>query len=202
MANPVQICSEALILLRDKPISSFTDGTESAEICDELYPSFVRAMLADYPWYFSTKKQQLSKLSASPINEFDHKYLMPSDLLRLIAIYDSDQTGVRPFKNYDLINKEVHSNETSLWAEYAFYVAENKWPSYFRRFFVIALAEHLAMPITGKDKMANYYFKKAYGLPSDNGRGGLFGRATLIDAQQQPPEIIQDPGDLVIHRFS
>jgi hypothetical protein len=32
----IRICSDALLLLGAKPIASFTEGTDSANICDRL----------------------------------------------------------------------------------------------------------------------------------------------------------------------
>ena len=77
----VNICSTALNLLGESEISSFSDGSEIAGVCDKLYPGTKNTMLAMYPWSFATKKVQLAQLSSTPINEWQYEYQLPSDLI-------------------------------------------------------------------------------------------------------------------------
>ena len=42
----LSICSDALILLGASPLSSFTEGTDAAQVCDRLYPDFRDSMLS------------------------------------------------------------------------------------------------------------------------------------------------------------
>ena len=52
----IRICSDALLILGAKPISSFSEGTDAANICDRLYPNIRDATIQQYPWEFSFKK--------------------------------------------------------------------------------------------------------------------------------------------------
>ena len=55
----LSICSDALVMLGAKPISSFDEGTDEASISDRLYGDIKNQALMLYPWSFSFKKLQL-----------------------------------------------------------------------------------------------------------------------------------------------
>jgi hypothetical protein len=77
----VSICSDALILLGAKPISSFNDGTDESNTCDRLYPDVRDMTLSMYPWSFSYKKAALSQLITTPATEWRYEYQLPGDRL-------------------------------------------------------------------------------------------------------------------------
>ena len=61
----LSICADALILLGAAPISSFTEGTDTAQACDRLYPDLKNTLLSTYVWSW-TLKVQLQRLSTLP----------------------------------------------------------------------------------------------------------------------------------------
>jgi hypothetical protein len=81
----VSICSDALILLGAKPISSFNDGTDESNTCDRLYPDVRDMTLSMYPWSFSYKKAALSQLITTPATEWRYEYQLPGDRLAIHA---------------------------------------------------------------------------------------------------------------------
>ena len=54
--SKLSICSDALILLGAKPLSSFSEGTDSAQICDRIYDDVRDFVIGMYPWSFTIKK--------------------------------------------------------------------------------------------------------------------------------------------------
>jgi hypothetical protein len=62
----VSICSDALMLLGAKAITSFNDGTDEVSVCDRLYPDIRDSALVMYPWTFGMKKVQLAQLITTP----------------------------------------------------------------------------------------------------------------------------------------
>ena len=62
MASPVSICSNALILLGDKPIASFTDGSKAAQVAANLYPDAKRDFLRGHPWNAAIKRATLAPM--------------------------------------------------------------------------------------------------------------------------------------------
>ncbi len=98
----IKICSDALLMLGANPISSFTEGTDEANICDRLYPDIKIKTLASYPWSFSFKKVQLARLITTPTNEYKYEYQMPSDMVGVPrAVYDTADIGGPVRENID-----------------------------------------------------------------------------------------------------
>lgn len=183
------ICSRALLLLGKGTISSF--GSEEGDvgtICGNIYPEFSKYLIAIYPWRFSIKKVQLAELTTAPLNEWRNAHQLPPDALNIRAMRTSDNTGQVLSKQYEIFEDQVHSNEIEMWADYQFFPEEVKWPAYFQQFAINALAAELAMAITDKIEFRREFTQIAFGPPADNGRGGLFGQAKTVDAQQQPPQ--------------
>jgi hypothetical protein len=58
----VRICSDALLLLGARAITSFNDGTDASSVCDRLYPNVRDSTLMMYRWSFSMKKIALAQL--------------------------------------------------------------------------------------------------------------------------------------------
>ena len=62
----LKVCSDALLLLGAAPISSFNQGTNSANVCDRIYPDLKKSTLQSFPWSFSFKKVQLARTINTP----------------------------------------------------------------------------------------------------------------------------------------
>ena len=90
----ITICSDALIMLGAKAITSFNDGTDESSTCDRLYPDIRDSTLVMYPWSFNTKKVQLAQLLTAPTNVWRYAYQLPGDkLANPRAVYDSPSVG-------------------------------------------------------------------------------------------------------------
>ena len=60
MATEVSICSNALRQLGDDPITSLTDDTERARLCNALYPDARDSVLRSHPFNFSITRASLT----------------------------------------------------------------------------------------------------------------------------------------------
>jgi hypothetical protein len=188
--SAVSICSDALILLGAKPISSFTDGTDEANTCDRLYPDVRDMTLSMYPWSFSYKKLKLSRLITTPVNEWQYEYQMPGDRLgNPRAAFNSDRIGARPFTNWEILGDRLYTNETTIVIDYPYQTPEFAMPQYFVQLIKYMMAWHLAFPITEQESKTAYWQNVAVG---GDGRSGYFRQAANIDGQGQPPKAIED----------
>lgn len=194
MTTSVSIASQALSLLRANTISSFSDETNEAEICNQFYDQHIRYLLSVFPWTFATKKRQLSQDSTDPVNEYTYSHIVPSDALLIWALFNSDNVGASPVQDYDIYGTEtarrVFSNYESLYADYTFYPNESQWPHYFVELAVVSFASKIAIPVTGNADLARLYEEQANGGASANYKGGLFGVATGTESKQKRNEII------------
>jgi len=200
----LEICSQALSLLRANVISSFDDGSNEADICSTHYEQFAEDILPRYPGSFATKKARLNRDTNTPVNEYRYAYIVPSECLRLWAIFDNSSVGAKPVADYDIQTidggRRILCNHESLWADYTVYTIEANWPAYFRQFASMAFAALIALPVTDKPEMADYWHRIAWGASNENELGGKFGIAKMVDSQQKPPEeIISSP--LIEARF-
>jgi len=189
----IQICSDALLLLGANPISSFTEGTDESNICDRLYPDIKIRTLTMYPWSFSFKKVQLARLITTPTNEYRYEYQLPSDIIgRPNAVYDTDDVGANPRREYRLMGSKLLTDYDSVYIDYQYNVPEYALPHYFVQLLKYQMAWHLAMPITDQTDKSDYWRTIAEGTPGENGRGGYMRQAMNIAGAGNPTNAIQD----------
>lgn len=189
----VSICSDALIMIGAKPISSFNDGTDEASVCDRLYPDIRDSTLVMYPWSFSTKKIGLSRLLTAPTNVWRYAYQLPGDRLAgPRAVYDSAAVGTTPRKDWEIQGDQLLTNLDAVFIDYQYSVPEYAMPQYFVQLMKYMVAWHIAEPITEQQEKSNKWQRVATGDPSENGRGGYFRQACQIDGQSNQMRIIDD----------
>lgn len=204
VSSDIDIASQALGLLRANTITSFTEGTNEADIAKLYYADFVQDILTRYPWAFVTKKRLLNQTDA-PLNEYQYAHIVPAEALRLWAVYNSGAVGAKPINSFDAAapngGREIHSNHNVLYGEYTVYSAESNWPGYFTHFAIHAFAALIAIPVTDDDDLAAKMHRLAWGAADEGENGGKFSVAASIDAQQKPPEeILSSP--FIDARFS
>ena len=190
----LSICSDALIMLGASPLSSFSEGTDAAQICDRLYDDLKDSLIACYPWSWSFKKAQLARLTEEPANEWKYFYQLPGDRLAGVrAIFNSDSPGMRPIqRGWEILSDRLMTSEEQVWADYQFSPGESALPTYFVQLLKYAMAAEIAETVTDQITKAEYFERKAFGTPSENRRGGYFRVATNIDGSSKSVERMED----------
>jgi len=189
----LKVCSDALLLLGARPISSFNEGTDSSNICDRLYPDTKRSTLHMYPWSFSMKKVQLARTVNTPVNEYKYEYVLPSDMLGSIRkAYASNAVGANSFTDWDIQGDKLLANSEQIYIDYQYLIGEDKMPSYFIQLLKYLMAWQLAGPITDQESKMSYWQTVALGTPGENNRGGYFRTAASIDGQGKTTQSFED----------
>jgi hypothetical protein len=189
----VSICSDALLLIGAKAISSFNDGTDESSVCDRLYPDIRDSTLVMYPWSFGMKKVQLAQLITSPNSVWRYEYQLPGDkLANPRAVYNSAAQGSPVQKDWEIQGDKLLTNLTSVFIDYQFSVPEYAMPQYFVQLLKYMVAWHIAETVTEQQDKATKWQRVATGDISENGRGGYFRTATQIDGQNNPVRVIED----------
>jgi hypothetical protein len=189
----LSICSDALLMLGAKPISSFNEGTDEASVCDALYPNIRDQALMIYPWSFSFKKTQLARLITTPTNEYKYEYQMPADRIGAPrAVYSSNGVGETPIVNYRIMGAKLLTNEEIIYVDYQYSVTESEMPVWFVQLLKYLVSWHVSIPVTDQVEKAQYWQSVAVGSPGENGRGGYMRTAMNIDGQNQPANSIKD----------
>lgn len=190
----VSICSDALVMLGAGVISSFAEGTPSATACSRLYPDLRDTLLSRYPWSWSTKKVQVLRLSAPPINEWKYAYQLPGNMLSgSLAVFDSASDSAHSLNyGWEIYGSRLLTNLETVYIDYQESVSESLMPPYFVRLLRTAMASELALIITDQAQKADYFRQLAFGSPGENGRGGLFRESVNIDSRGQLTKTIDD----------
>jgi hypothetical protein len=189
----LSICSDALLMLGAKPISSFNEGTDEASVANRLYPDIKDQAILMYPWSFSYKKTSIARLITTPINEYSYEYQLPGDRLTSPrAVYDTSSTNVPPRKEYRIIGDKLLTDYEEVYIDYQYSVPEYDMPSYFVQLLKYMMTWHLALPITDQTDKSQYWQSVATGTPGENGRGGYLRQAMNIDGAGNPTNAIND----------
>ena len=170
MANTaISISSNALVLLGDQPISSFTDGGAGSLIAAQLYETTYHSMLTETLWHFATRTEVLAKLVDKPDNGYTSKFQLPSDCLYVVK---TDQNS-----RYEIYERELYANADSVQIEMVYPVDEVNLPPIFAKALEYNLASLFAVPLTGDTSRAAYY-RELYAVE--------LRKAKRADASQRP----------------
>ena len=192
--SKLTICNDALLMLGATEMTSFTEGTDSAKICDRLYDDLKKYILSIYPWSFAKVKVQLAKTSDTPVTEWKNVYALPADIVGTPkAVFITSTAGARPeteFELYYVGQPRLLTDYDTVYIDYVADVDESRFPEYFVYMLRYALAAEFAEPLTDQITKADYFRALTFGTPAENGRGGLFRQCTQADSQGQRSQTI------------
>ena len=167
-SSKLNMISGASVLLGNGPVTENEDNV-AWTTGDNLYEDIYREVLQLDYWSFAKAKKQLSRLTASPLNEWTFAYQKPSDIIDILGTY--------PNVNYAVYEDLVYANVSSLALEYTFRCDESRLSPLFVSAMKYRLAYDMAIPVTGsvskKDSMGADFEK-------------FIVKAMTKDAQQQP----------------
>tara|TARA_R110000803_G_scaffold22601_7_gene56074 strand:+ start:17 stop:595 length:579 start_codon:yes stop_codon:yes gene_type:complete len=189
MATDVSICANALRRLGDDPITSLSDDTERARLCNGFYADARDSVLRAHPWNFAITRASLARLTLAPAYGFNYMYALPTSpyCLRVLEMEHPDYI----FK----IETEATSGRVLLTDEAEakiLYVGRVTDATQFDTMFVDALtakmAVDLAYPVTGSTalqaQMQKMYDNKLSEARSVDGMEGFideWGSTTFTD---------------------
>ena len=148
MASVVQMCNSALNQLGAASITSLTDNSKNARLCNERYETVRDAVFRSHPWNSLIKRQQLAQDATTPAWGFSYQFTLPSDSLRVLAIdaYNSD---------YKVEGRKILSNESAIKLVYISTVTDpNEMDVLLRETISAGLAADIAYAITANLQVA------------------------------------------------
>jgi len=186
------IKNNALLHIGSTVVDFDTDTiSQKAITCNTLYPSLKTKLLSLRNWTFAFKKAELSGKTELTGEVYLYSYDAPADLINLLRLFPGNNSRTTEY-DYQLRGGKIYSNSPELWAEYTYNVDETSFSAVFIDFFEYAFASEICFKLTGDKVLQEQLHQRAWGLPSDNFKGGLFGFASLTDQKQQPVQIIED----------
>ncbi len=149
MASQVQIVNLALLKFGSVSIQAITDTTPQARFANVLWTIVRDELLASYPWNFAMKRDTLDTPSVTePEFEFDYKFTLPADCLRVWDLYDTDAI-------YVVEGGELYTSDDEVYLKYIAKITDvSLYPPAFVRCLATALAAELCLKMTGDDKRA------------------------------------------------
>lgn len=165
----IALISKALILCGEPPLSSLSDDRYGATVGQNLFEQLYETELQSNRWRFACGKIALSRLSSTPLNQYQYAYQLPPTMLLPIGVY--------PKQDYEIYADRVYTNATAVEMEYMFKPDISACPAYFTLLLTYALAKDMIKPITESDSAMQLMTAK-YNLQR--------GRALFADAQGRP----------------
>lgn len=157
--SEVSIINAALTKLAEDTIEARADNNERARVMNQRYDGVRDAELRRHRWRFSIKRESLAALAAAPDSDYERKFQVPNDFLRLIE--GGDIASLPDLSDYRSAESALYSLEgreilTNLSAPLAIrYVAQITDTAIFDSAFSEALASRLAFEcckrITGNE---------------------------------------------------
>lgn len=106
MATAVSICSNALLMLGDKPINSLEEASDRARLAANLWPDLRDFVLRSHPWNCAIKRVTLNPAATAPDFDFSYAFTLPGDWLRTLQV---GRTGERP--EYRIEGRQILMHE-------------------------------------------------------------------------------------------
>ncbi len=176
MPSAIDIASNALLLVGDNPINSFTEPGAGAQAAAAFYQQTKEAVLAWHPWSFALKEQELSQLTQAPDERTNLRfaYQIPTDLVRIWEIM--------PWSYYEIVGDKLYSDEDDLLMRYVFNVDDTQIPPHVVKALEYKLAAEFAMSVTEDENKVELYERKHL---------QQMAVASAIDSQNRPQESIK-----------
>lgn len=184
----VSMSNDALLEIGAQMITSMTEDSEPARLCNHLFDELLDAELELEPWSFAKERKQLAQLSTKPDFGWSYQYALPTDpwCIKVISEYNDNE--------FTIEGRKLLSDASSIKIIYLKRVSDlNELSPLFRRSFKFKMASLLALPLQGSRTLKEH-MEKMYEL--------WFRRAQFRDAQGSgtPPE--QAEGSWHDARFS
>ncbi len=199
MATDVSVCSNALLMLGENPINSFTEGAVSggldrARIAQNLWPTVRNALLRSHPWNCAKARVSLSPEATTPAFGYTYQYVLPSKWLRNVEIngVKVDEVDYEVETAGETTGKRLLVNEATLNLKYIWRNEDvTSWDPLLVDCAELAMAMRMAYPITQsvslRDHYANELFEKLKRARSVDGQDdspATFGSFEILTARQ------------------
>lgn len=153
MTSKVGISNLALSRLGASTITSLTDGTTEANLCNTFFDELIDRVIMQGRWTSTIKRTSLAKTTNTPAFEFANEFQLPVDpkCLQVLAI-DEDTHGTTP---YTIEGDKLLTDNSSIKIKYIARITDSEdWDPMLTHAFELLLTSYLALPISGDKAMA------------------------------------------------
>ncbi len=148
--SETDICNQAIMKVGAKPlISTLTEDSDNARLCNTFYGSVRDALLRSHPWNCAIYRTTITPLATTPDSEYNYQYQLPANpwCLRML------QVGL--LANQPIVwrveGRRLLTNENSPPIVYIKRITDtNEFDSLLIDVLVLKLAIKFAMPLTSE----------------------------------------------------
>ena len=183
MASAESVCNVALRRIGGSRITSLTDGSKNATVCNDIYETIRDDMLRNHPWNFAAVWIKLAQTATAPVAGFDYYYGMPSGWLRTILVSDDDAGRGRPDYREESDGDDIRiaCSAAEVWIKFVKRITDlNKWSADAVEALAARLALDLAVPVANMNATLRSELK-------EEAKKALI-RAKSTDAMSDTPE--------------
>ena len=162
MASTVDMCNSALNLLGASTISSLTEDTKNARLCNQRFEPIRDRVFRSHNWNCLIIRVQLAQDSTAPVVEYSYAYTLPTDCLRVLKIHNGSTDSIKSALDYKIEGRKVVTDETTIYLVYIALITDpNEFDSYLREAISHQLAADICYAITNNSTLANNYMTRA-----------------------------------------
>ena len=161
MPSVVDICNEAMDLLGAATITSLTENSKEARLCNRRFETVRDAVLRSHPWNVAITRKSLPRDSEAPAFGFLYQYTLPTDpyCLRLLSFWNSNVNNeIAAYDSqimYKVEGRKILSNEDTCKIVYVGRIEDTEsYDSMLSSTIASALAAETAYAITGSSNIA------------------------------------------------
>lgn len=173
--SSVQICSNALLLLGDSPISSFDDDAERALLASNLWDNARQAVLRSHPWNCAKAMVALAPEASAPAFDWTYQFALPGDCLRVLFVGQMAEPD-----DYSINGRRILADGNPL---YLTYIYDNQDVASWDALLVEAMQRYMAFsmayPITKSGTLRDSLWQEYQ---------AVLKQARNVDGQEEPPE--------------
>lgn len=168
------IVNRALRRAGEARISAMTDAVPGAASARDVYDYERDSLLRSHPWNFATARYKLNRLADAPVFEFEYAYSLPSDFLRIVAVYDNEAgDGSVRYKMESLLSggdwhRVILCDAEDVYARYVRKVTDTSlFDPLFADCLVLKLASIFATDLTNSNTLMQLFEQKLRDVRSD-----------------------------------
>jgi hypothetical protein len=181
------IINWALTEIGAGPMFSVDDDSDLAEMIENTWDPAVDRIFGMHDWSFARQTFKNARLDATPENGWRFGFDLPGNRIGTpLKIMDRAGQSPNPLRDFTIEAGKLYCNAEETWSLCKVAVDPDYWPPEWRGAFVVALAGYLAVPVWQDRDLRDAQLTEAFGTPSREGTGGLFGRLMAQDKAASP----------------
>ena len=154
MPAETDVVNVGLTRIGASPITSLTDGSDSANAADDVYTEVRDGLLRSHPWNFATQRQKLARSATAPTVEFDFAYPVPADWIRTVSVHNNDAGSGTILYRLEFVagQNAIVTSADAVYMRYIYRVTDpNQMSPDFRTALEYSLAEALAIKLAASN---------------------------------------------------